>query len=73
MSDVPNSEELSKWVTQQGLDDFEDSEFIVNEMRVIDENTLKITAFTNVYLKNGDVYSATVRFEIEKRKKGANK
>jgi len=59
--------EVNKWWTKQGLDDFEDSEFLVNRVRKIDGNTLEITAFTNIYLKNGDLYSAQITFTAKKR------
>jgi len=61
------AKELEEWVKEQGLEDFEDSEFLVNRIEIIDENTIRVKAFVNVYMKNKDLYSTQIRFTLEKR------
>ena len=63
------SRELEDWTKAQGLEDFEDSEFLVNRIKIIDENTIRVKAFVNVYLKNKEVYSAQIVFTLQKREK----
>jgi len=58
---------VNEWLSKQGLDEFKDSEFLVNGMRRIDADKLEITAFTNIYLNNDDIYSAQITFTALKR------
>ena len=67
MSFDERMKKVNAWCTKQGLDDLEDSDFIPNKLRIIDAETLEITAFINIYLKNGELYSTTIRFNVEKR------
>ena len=59
--------EINKWLTERGLDDFYAEDCLVNRMKRIDANTLEIEAFTNIYLKNDDCYSAQIKFIVKKR------
>jgi len=58
---------VNDWLTKQGLDDFKDSEILVNGLRRIDEDTVEIDAFVNIYLTNEDLYSAQISFKVLKR------
>ena len=64
------SKELEEWVKRQGLEDFEDSEFLVNKIEITGENTMRVKAFVNVYMKNRGLYSGHILFTLQKRQKG---
>jgi len=59
--------ELEEWVKREGLIEFEDSEFLVNRIEIIDENSIRVKAFVNVYMKNKELYSAHIKFTLQKR------
>jgi len=59
--------EVNAWITKQGLDIFQDSDFVVNGLRKIGEETLEIDAFVNIYLTNEDLFSAQITFKVLKR------
>ena len=63
------SKELEEWARRQGLTEFDDSEFLVNRIEILDENTIRVKAFVNVYLKNKEVYYADIIFSLRKRRK----
>jgi len=69
---IPKKEELEEWVKREGLTDFEDSEFLVNRIEIVDENTIRVKAFVNVYMKNKELYSAQIRFTLQKRRTTTN-
>ena len=62
-----NKQELEEWVKREGLTEFEDSEFLVNRIENIDENTIQVKAFVNVYMTNKDLFSAQIVFRLKKR------
>jgi len=67
---VSHDEEMKKvndWWTKQGLNDFEDSEFLVNGLRKIDDETYEVDAFVNVYLTDKSIISAQITFKALKR------
>lgn len=68
MSFDEEMKKVNKWCIKQGLDILKDSDFVVNKIERINEKRLQVTAFINIYLTNGDLYTTTIQFEIEKRK-----
>ena len=60
-------DEVNKWYSEAGLDDFKEEECVVNGMKRIDADTLEMRAFTNIHLKNGDLYSAQITFIVKKK------
>jgi len=49
------------------FEDFEDSEFLVNGLRQIDDETYEVDAFVNVYLTDKSLLSAQITFKALKR------
>jgi len=60
-------DKLKKWQKEHGLEEFDESEFLVTNIKRIDANTLEITAFVNIYLKNGELYSITSNILVKLR------
>ena len=67
MSFDEKMKKVNVWWSKQGLDDFEDSECLVNGIRRIDADTLEVDAFINIYLTNNDLFSAQITFKVLKR------
>lgn len=65
--DIPSKEELDRWIKENGLEKFKDSDFIVNGIEMRDGNIMRISAFVNVYMENGDLFSAHILFDAQKR------
>jgi len=64
------TEEMKKvndWWGKKGLNDFEDSEFLVTGLRKIDDETYEVDAFVNVYLTDKSLISAQITFKALKR------
>ena len=60
-------DKLKKWQKEHGLECFDDSEFLVTNIKRINSNTLEITAFINIYLNNGELYSTTSNMIVKLR------
>ena len=60
-------DKLKKWQKEHGLEEFEESDFLVTNIKRINGNTLEITAFVNIYLKNGELYSTTSNMLVKLR------
>ena len=59
--------EVNEWWSKKGLDIFEDSEFLINGLRKVDDETFEVDAFINIYLTNKDLFSAQITFKVLKR------
>lgn len=60
-------EKVNKWIKKQGLEEFEDSDFVVNGLKKIDDEMYEVDAFVNVYLTDDSIISAQITFKALKR------
>ena len=60
-------DKLKKWQKEHGLEEFDESEFLVTNIKRIAPNLLEVTAFVNIYLKNGELYSTTSNIIVKLR------
>lgn len=64
---VPTKEELEAWIKESGVDKLDGEDFLVNGIQQIDENTIKVTAFVNIYLKDESLFSQDIEFIAKRR------
>ena len=64
---LPTEKELAQWAKDSGTDRLEQEEFLINKIEQISKNKIRVTAFVNVYLNDGSLYSQDIRFEADKR------
>lgn len=67
MSFDKEMKKVRAWEIEKGLTDFDDAEILVNGMKKIDDDSIEVDAFVNIYLKNGELHSAQIKFAVEKR------
>jgi len=59
---------INKWAKESGVDQMEDEEIVVNKIEEKDSDEIVVTALVNVYMKNGDLFYADIRFNAKRKR-----